>query len=90
MAGIRAQKNGASSKKTVKKAATKKVVAKKSAVKKTAKKADKPKKIVKKSSGLDRFPTKAELEARKLAEANKGLEESCASNNWKETISNKS
>ncbi len=75
MAGIRAQKNGASSKKTVKKAATKKVVAKKSAVKKTAKKAatKKPKKIVKKSSGPNRFPTKAELEARKLAEANKGL-----------------
>ena len=77
MAGIRAQKNGASSKKTVKKAATKKVVAKKSAVKKTAKKsattkAKKAKKIVKKSSGPHRFPTKAELEAKKLAEANKG------------------
>jgi RNA polymerase primary sigma factor len=71
VAGIRAQKNGASSKKTVKKAATKKVVAKKSAVKKTAKKAA-PKKIVKKSTGPHRFPTKAELEARKLAEANKG------------------
>ena len=63
MAGIRAQKNGASSKKTVKKAATKKVVAKKSAVKKTAKKAatKKTKKILKKSSGPHRFPTKAEL-----------------------------
>ena len=71
MAGIRAQKNGASSKKTVKKAATKKVVAKKSAVKKTAKKAA-PKKIAKKSTGPRRFPTKAELEAMKLAEANKG------------------
>ena len=70
MAGIRAHKNSASSKKTVKKAATKKVVAKKAAVKKTAKKAA-PKKIVKKSAGPRRFPTKAELEAQKLAEAAK-------------------
>ncbi len=71
MAGIRAHKNSASSKKTVKKAATKKVVAKKAAVKKTAKKAA-PKKIVKKSAGPRRFPTKAELEAQKLAAATKG------------------
>ena len=76
MAGIRAQKNGASSKTAVKKAATKKVEAKKSAIKKTAiKKTAKkaaPKKIVKKSTGPRRFPTKAELEAMKLAEASKG------------------
>jgi RNA polymerase primary sigma factor len=70
VAGIRAHKNSASSKKTVKKAATKKVVAKKAAVKKTAKKAA-PKKIVKKSAGPRRFPTKAELEAQKLAAATK-------------------
>ena len=70
MAGIRAQKNGASSKKTVKKAATKKVVAKKTAVKKTTKKAA-VKKIAKKSTGPRRFPTKAELEAQKLGAATK-------------------
>ncbi|MEJ6574586.1 MAG: RNA polymerase sigma factor [Actinomycetes bacterium] len=75
MAGIRAQKNGAGSEKTVKKAVTKKVVAKKAAVKKTAKKAA-PKKIVKKSSGSRLFPTKIELEAMKLAEANKGSNKS--------------
>ena len=70
MAGIRAQKNGASSKKTVKKAATKKVVAKKTAVKKSTKKAA-VKKIAKKSTGPRRFPTKAELEAQKLGAATK-------------------
>ncbi|CAB4761144.1 unannotated protein [freshwater metagenome] len=70
MAGIRAQKNGASSKKTVKKAATKKVVAKKTAVKKTTKKAA-VKKIAKKSTGPRRFPTKAELEAQKLGATTK-------------------
>ncbi len=75
MAGIRAHKNSASSKKTVKKAATKKVVAKKAAVKKTAKKAA-PKKIVKKSAGPRRFPTKAELEAQKLAAATKAAPKS--------------
>jgi RNA polymerase primary sigma factor len=70
VAGIRAQKNGASSKKTVKKAATKKVVAKKTAVKKSTKKAA-VKKIAKKSTGPRRFPTKAELEAQKLGAATK-------------------
>ncbi len=75
MAGIRAHKNSASSKKTVKKAATKKVVAKKAAVKKTAKKAA-SKKIVKKSAGPRRFPTKAELEAQKLAAATKAAPKS--------------
>jgi len=85
VAGIRAQKNGASSKKTVKKAATKKVVAKKSAVKKTAKKAapKKSKKIVKKSTGPHRFPTKAEIEARRLAEANKGAKKSAPATSGK-------
>ena len=39
MAGIRAQKSGASSKKVVKKVAAKKVATKKAAVKKSAKKA---------------------------------------------------
>ena len=71
MAGIRAQKSGTSSKKTVKKAATKKVVAKKTAVKKTTKKVA-TKKIVKKSAGPRRFPTKAEIEEQKLAAASKG------------------
>ena len=91
MAGIRAQKNGASSKKTVKKAATKKVVAKKSAVKKTAKKAapKKSKKIVKKSTGLHRFPTKAEIEARKLAEENKGAKKSAPATSGKKLFPTK-
>lgn len=91
MAGIRAQKNGASSKKTVKKAATKKVVAKKSAVKKTAKKAapKKSKKIVKKSTGLHRFPTKAEIEARKLAEANKGAKKGAPATSGKKLFPTK-
>ncbi len=75
MAGIRAQKNGASSKKTVKKAAIKKVVAKKTAVKKTTKKAA-VKKIAKKSAGPRRFPTKAELEAQKLGAATKSASKS--------------
>ena len=62
MAVIRAPKKGASSKKAVaKKAPAKKVVAKKSAAKKsTAKKV---------SAGPRRFPTKAELEALKVAKA---------------------
>ena len=62
MAVIRAPKKGASSKKAVaKKAPAMKVVAKKSAAKKsTAKKV---------SSGPRRFPTKAELEALKVAKA---------------------
>jgi len=91
VAGIRAQKNGASSKKTVKKAATKKVVAKKSAVKKTAKKAapKKSKKIVKKSTGLHRFPTKAEIEARKLAEANKGAKKGAPATSGKKLFPTK-
>ena len=71
MAGIRAQKSGASSKKV----AAKKVAAKKTAVKKTAKKAT-TKKIVKKSAGSRRFPTKAELEALKLGEAAKSEKKS--------------
>jgi RNA polymerase primary sigma factor len=75
VAGIRAQKNGASSKKTVKKAAIKKVVAKKTAVKKTTKKAA-VKKIAKKSAGPRRFPTKAELEAQKLGAATKSASKS--------------
>ena len=70
MAGIRAQKNGASSKKTVKKTATKKVIAKKTVVKKSTKKGA-VKKIAKKSAGPRRFPTKAELEAQKLGAATK-------------------
>jgi RNA polymerase primary sigma factor len=62
VAVIRAPKKGASSKKAVaKKAPAKKVVAKKSAAKKsTAKKV---------SAGPRRFPTKAELEALKVAKA---------------------
>ncbi len=62
MAVIRVPKKGASSKKAVaKKAPAKKVVAKKSAAKKsTAKKV---------SAGPRRFPTKAELEALKVAKA---------------------
>ncbi len=75
MAGIRAQKNGANSKKTVKKTATKKVIAKKTAGKKSIKKAA-VKKIAKKSVGSRRFPTKAELEAQKLGAATKSASKS--------------
>ncbi len=88
MAGIRAQKNGASSKKTVKKAVTKKVVAKKSAVKKTTKKAA-TKKIVKKSAGPRRFPTKAELEAQKLAAASKGAKKAAPAKSGKKLFPTK-
>jgi len=75
VAGIRAQKSGASSKKVVKKVAAKKVATKKAAVKKSAKKAT-AKKIVKKSAGPRLFPTKAELEALKLAQATKSEKKS--------------
>ena len=82
MAGIRAQKNGASSKKTVKKTATKKVIAKKTAVKKSTKKAA-VKKIAKKSAGPRRFPTKAELEAQKLGAATKSAKKAAPKSSGK-------
>ncbi len=74
MAGVRAQKNSADSKKVAKKVATKKTVAKKTAVKKITKKATakkSAKKIAKKSAGPRLFPTKIELAEMKLAEAKK-------------------
>ena len=82
MAGIRAQKNGASSKKTVKKTATKKVIAKKTAVKKSTKKTA-VKKIAKKSAGPRRFPTKAELEAQKLGAATKSAKKAAPKSSGK-------
>ena len=82
MAGIRAQKNGASSKKTVKKTATKKVIAKKTAVKKSTKKTE-VKKIAKKSAGPRRFPTKAELEAQKLGAATKSAKKAAPKSSGK-------
>ncbi len=82
MAGIRAQKNGASSKKTVKKTATKKVIAKKTAVKKSTKKTA-VKKIAKKSVGPRRFPTKAELEAQKLGAATKSAKKAAPKSSGK-------
>jgi len=82
VAGIRAQKNGASSKKTVKKTATKKVIAKKTAVKKSTKKAA-AKKIAKKSAGPRRFPTKAELEAQKLGAATKSAKKAAPKSSGK-------
>jgi RNA polymerase primary sigma factor len=74
VAGVRAQKNSADSKKVAKKVATKKTVAKKTAVKKITKKATakkSAKKIAKKSAGPRLFPTKIELAEMKLAEAKK-------------------
>ena len=82
MAGIRAQKNGASSKKTVKKTATKKVIAKKTVVKKSTKKGA-VKKIAKKSAGPRRFPTKAELEAQKLGAATKSAKKAAPKSSGK-------
>ena len=82
MAGIRAQKNGANSKKTVKKTATKKVIAKKTAVKKSTKKTA-VKKIAKKSVGPRRFPTKAELEAQKLGAATKSAKKAAPKSSGK-------
>lgn len=82
MAGIRAQKNGASSKKTVKKTATKKVIAKKTAVKKSTKKTA-VKKIAKKSVGPRLFPTKAELEAQKLGAATKSAKKAAPKSSGK-------
>ena len=66
MAGISAPKNGGKTAKAVKKVAAKKAVAKKAPVKKVAKKAA-VKKVAKKAAGPRLFPTKAELEALKLA-----------------------
>ena len=66
MAGISAPKNGGKTAKAVKKVAAKKAVAKKAPVKKVAKKAA-VKKVAKKAAGPRLFPTKAELEALKIA-----------------------
>jgi len=66
VAGISAPKNGGKTAKAVKKVAAKKAVAKKAPVKKVAKKAA-VKKVAKKAAGPRLFPTKAELEALKLA-----------------------
>ncbi len=68
MAGISAPKNGGKTAKAVKKVAAKKAVAKKAPVKKVAKKAA-VKKVAKKAAGPRLFPTKAELEALKVARA---------------------
>jgi len=68
VAGISAPKNGGKTAKAVKKVAAKKAVAKKAPVKKVAKKAA-VKKVAKKAAGPRLFPTKAELEALKVARA---------------------
>ena len=71
MAVIRALKNGASKKKSVAKTPAKKSAVKKVSAKSTAKPVKKSatKKIAKKPAGKKLFPTKAELEALKIARA---------------------